>query len=486
MTDPTSAQSDPGWSPWAPRSPGRGGSTSTSDRSPSAAPPFGARPGPSAPGGRSVPAPWAPSSGYDGGRTGPPTGGLYGGGGSRPVGGGPGFAAAMPPSPPSAYPPLPAASPALAPRYEPVPDHRSSKFGAAVMGAVVGAIVAALISGAMLLNDDDPSSRSASTATTQPAGPNLRLGGPALDIQALLQRAEPSVVTINALSVGGGGTGTGFVVADDGYIVTNAHVIEGGETFEVVFADGQRYDAALVGAFPDNDVAMLKIEPENPLIPAVLGSSTDLRVGDDVVAIGNALNLGTRPSVTRGIVSAKDRTLEDPSQGIYLEKMIQTDAAINQGNSGGPLFNANGEVVGINTAIIPTGQSVGFSISIDSVKPLIEQLKNGEGEISPDNAFLGVSSIDVGSADLNPSILEQFGVTATSGAFVSDVQADSPASKAGLKIGDVIVGIDDEDVADSATVGEIVRDHAPGDQVTVSIEREGAAQDIPVTLGKRG
>jgi S1-C subfamily serine protease len=392
----------------------------------------------------------------------------------------------MPPSPPSAYPPLPAASPALAPRYEPVPDHRSSKFGAAIMGAVVGAIVAALISGAILMNDDDRTDRSATSGTSQPAGPNLRLGGPALDIQALLQRAEPSVVTINSISAGGGATGTGFVITDDGYIVTNNHVVEVGETFQVVFADGKDYPAVLVGSFPENDLAMLKIEADAPLIPAVLGSSTDLRVGDDVVAIGNALNLGTRPSVTRGIVSAKDRILEDPAQKIYLTDMIQTDAAINQGNSGGPLFDASGEVVGINTAIIPTGQSVGFSISIDSVKPLIEKLKAGDGEISPDNAFLGVSSIDVGSADLNPSILQQYGVTATSGAFVSDVQADSPASKAGLQKGDVIVSIDDEDVPDSATVGEIVRSHTPGDVVSVSIEREGQSQDIEVTLGKRG
>lgn len=351
------------------------------------------------------------------------------------------------------------------------------------MGAVVGAVVAALVAGALLLNDDDPTALRQS-ATTAPTGPNLTVGGSGLDIQALLQRAQPSVVTINSSLTGGLGSGTGIVLTGDGFILTNNHVIEGGNDYEVRFFDGRRYDATLVGAFPDNDIAMVKIEPDEALVPAVLGSSDDLRVGDDVVAIGNALNLGTNPSVTRGIVSAKDRTIEAP--GIYLTELIQTDAAINHGNSGGPLVNARGEVVGVNTAIIEDSQSIGFSISIDSVKPLIDQLKAGEGEIDGNTAFLGVSSIDVDSSDLNQSVLQQYGVTASSGAFVSDVQADSPASKAGIEVGDVIVGIDGDDVPDSTVVGQVVRDHEPGDAITVVVERRGKRRAIDVTLAKRG
>ena len=154
-----------------------------------------------------------------------------------------------------------------------------------------------------------------------------------------------------------------------------------------------------------------------------------MQVGDDVVAIGNALNLGGPPSVTEGIISATDRSIQ--AQDVTLDNLIQTDAAINPGNSGGPLLNADGQVVAINTAIIDTAQNIGFAIAIDSIKPLIDEIKQGQGTVTPDTAFLGVSTKDVGS--MTPDVLAQYGVKTSDGAFVVDIQPGSAAGVGGLR-----------------------------------------------------
>jgi S1-C subfamily serine protease len=215
------------------------------------------------------------------------------------------------------------------------------------------------------------------------------------------------------------------------------------------------------------------------LAPATLGSSDAVLVGDEVLAIGNALDLGGEPSVTRGIVSAKDRSIHEA--GISLDNLIQTDAAINPGNSGGPLVNARGEVVGINTAIIPDAQNIGFSIAIDSIKPLIEDIKAGKGEIKTEAAFLGVSSRSV--TEVLPDVLDQFGVTAGSGAFIDEVVPGSGADDANLQEGDVIVEIDGEAVDTSDEVRAAVRSHEPGDRIEITIERNGERQVVRATLG---
>jgi len=355
---------------------------------------------------------------------------------------------------------------------------------AALVGGVVGAVIAALVaSGLVLATDDDRVTTGGPSSTTAPPASGGASG--TLDIQQLLEAAQPSVVSIN-LSVGGQpvSAGTGFVVDESGLIVTNAHVIDGAEDISVTFFDGSALGAELVGAFPDDDVAMVRVDGKEGLEAATLGSSEDLRVGEDVVAIGNALGLGGKPSVTLGIVSAKDRDVSAP--GIALQDLIQTDAAINPGNSGGPLFNADNEVVGINTVVAAEAQNIGFALAIDSVRPLIDDLRDGGGDINPDQAFLGTSTVPVSSPDIPPEVLDQFGITGTAGLLVTAVTTGSAADEAGLEIGDVIVDADGESTDSTDVLSGLIRNKQPGDDITLTTERAGQAREITVTLGRRG
>jgi putative serine protease PepD len=377
--------------------------------------------------------------------------------------------------PPTAWPDpfLPAPEPGAG-----EPKRRSAAlwaFTAFLLGAaLVGAVLAAYAAG-----DSRDDKAAASTTTTAP----LRAEGD-LDIQKILDKARPSVVTIQT---GGptslfGSAGTGVIISEDGLILTNAHVIEGagGEDITVRFNDGTSARAKLVGASTGDDIALIQAE-QTALTPAKLGSSANLLVGDPVVAIGNALNLGGDPSVTSGIVSAKDRQISDGS--ISLDNLIQTDAAINPGNSGGPLVNANGEVVGINTAIIQGAQNIGFSIAIDSVQELIDDLKAGGGDLTPNTPVLGITTVDVSSPDIPPEFKDQFGITAEQGAIVGSVAPKSGAGKAGIQIGDVVVGFDGKDVTGSTQLTKLVREHKPGDEVTVEVERRGEPKTFTVTIG---
>ncbi|MBX3285069.1 MAG: trypsin-like peptidase domain-containing protein [Actinobacteria bacterium] len=305
-----------------------------------------------------------------------------------------------------------------------------------------------------------------------------------LEIRKILDIAQPSVVSITTGSANSifGGAGSGVVISEDGLILTNAHVIESsGGKISIRFNDGTEAPATIVGASKEDDIALLQAR-RNGLTPATLGSSANLRVGDDVVAIGNALALGGDPSVTRGIVSAKDRSINDGS--IALDHLIQTDAAINPGNSGGPLVNAAGEVVGINTAIIDGAQNVGFSLAIDQVEELLPDLKAGKGDINPNAAVLGVETITV-DAKLDDTIRSDYGVTATSGALITRLDADSAAADGGLEVGDVLVEIDGDPIATNDDVGDAMAAHAPGDQVSITVERRGRRRNFDVTLGPR-
>jgi len=267
--------------------------------------------------------------------------------------------------------------------------------------------------------------------------------------------------------------GSGFVVDPSGVIVTNNHVIEGADQIEVNFPDGTNLAAKLVGIDKKTDLAVLRVKSDKPLPYVSFGDSAKLRVGDWVMAIGNPFGLGG--SVTLGIVSAINRNI---NSGPY-DDFIQTDAAINRGNSGGPLFDMDGNVVGINTAIIsPSGGSIGIGFSIPSAtaRGVIEQLvKYGETR----RGWLGVRIQEV-----SPDLVKSLGLDKPRGALVADVTPTGPAEKAGIKPGDVIVKFNGEDIHEMRDLPRIVAETAVGAKVDVEVMRQGKLIDIPVELGR--
>ena len=393
----------------------------------------------------------------------------------------------VPPVDADDWPERPEAWPALDLPTEPV-DRATVASRAATVGALVGAAVAVLLFGVVswFTDDGSPADEATTDPTSGAAAPSAPTPAGVLDIQAVLTKVQPSVVSIEG-SFGngefGGSAGTGVILSEDGLILTNAHVIADLSSIEVRFSDGTTAAATTVGSIPSEDLALIQATGVSDLIPAELGSSADLRVGDDVVAIGNALNLGGEPTVTKGIVSAKNRVLTVDESGETLTGLIQTDAAINPGNSGGPLVNSAGQVIGINTAGFLV-DNVSFAIAIDVAQPIIEEIKGGAGEISADDAVLGAVGSNV--SDLNDESRDSFGIGVSVGGFVTDVDDGGAAAEAGLELADVIVRIDAEDVTTWADVEAIVRSHEPGDVISVDIERFGEPMTLEVTLGRRG
>ena len=266
--------------------------------------------------------------------------------------------------------------------------------------------------------------------------------------------------------------GSGFVISEDGFIVTNNHVIEGADEIMVEFRDGSELPATVIGTDPNTDIAVLKVEPEAPLTFVPFGDSDVMRVGDWVMAVGNPLGQGF--SVSVGIVSARERALS----GTY-DDFIQTDAAINRGNSGGPLFNMAGEVVGVNTAILsPNGGSIGigFSMASNVVAGVVNQLQEfGETR----RGWLGVRIQDV-----TAEIAEGLGLDVVTGALVTDVP-EGPARAAGMEVGDVITTFDGVEVDDTRELVRVVGASGVGETVRVVVYRDGATQTLLVTLGRR-
>ncbi len=266
--------------------------------------------------------------------------------------------------------------------------------------------------------------------------------------------------------------GSGFVISEDGYVVTNNHVIEGADEIDIEFFSGEKLSATVVGTDPKTDIALLKVEPEKPLPFVKFGDSDTARVGDWVLAMGNPLGQGF--SLSAGIVSARNRALS----GTY-DDYIQTDAAINRGNSGGPLFNMAGDVVGVNTAILsPTGGSIGigFSMASNVVTQVVDQLREfGETR----RGWLGVRIQDV-----TPDVAEAMGLEKVVGALVTDVPP-GPAAEAGMQAGDVILSFDGRDVADTRGLVRQVGNTAVGKAVRVVVYRDGKTRTLKVTLGRR-
>ncbi len=267
--------------------------------------------------------------------------------------------------------------------------------------------------------------------------------------------------------------GSGFVIDAEGIVVTNNHVIEGADEISVIFNDGTKLVATLIGADDKTDIAVLKVEPETPLVAVPFGDSDHLRVGDWVMAIGNPFGLGG--TVTLGIVSARNRNID---AGPY-DNFIQTDASINRGNSGGPLFNMDGEVVGINTAIIsPTGGSIGIGFAVPSVTAMnvIDQLQRfGETR----RGWLGVRI-----QNITETMAEGLGLDAAAGALVAGVTVDGPAEAAGLVAGDIILTFDGQAIDDADALPRIVADKPIGAAVQVTVLRGDERMDFDVTLGR--
>ncbi len=266
------------------------------------------------------------------------------------------------------------------------------------------------------------------------------------------------------------GLGSGFIISEDGYVVTNNHVVDNAEDIEVILEGGEKYKAKIIGRDPKTDLALLKIEPKGKLPAVKFGDSDKLRIGDWVMAIGNPFGLGH--TVTAGIVSAEGRVL---GLGAY-DDFIQTDAPINPGNSGGPLFNLNGEVVGVNAAIFAGGQGIGFAIPINITKNIVDQLKE-KGKVV--RGWLGVLI-----QQITPEIAEGMNLKELKGALVSDVTPGGPAEKAGIKRGDIIVEFNKHKIEKVAQLTGIVADTPPDTQVQLRVMREGNEKDITVKLGE--
>lgn len=267
------------------------------------------------------------------------------------------------------------------------------------------------------------------------------------------------------------GVGSGFVIDDSGYIVTNNHVIEGADVVTVRLIDGKEYEANVVGYDVQTDLALLKVDADD-LTASTLGDSDSTRVGDWVVAIGNPFGLGG--TATAGIVSARSRDIRSGPYDDYL----QIDAPINRGNSGGPVFNTQGEVVGVNTAIFsPNGGSVGigFAIPVNQVRDIVEELKSS-GSI--DRGWLGVQL-----QGIDDSLADSLGLDSKNGALVADVVTGSPAEKAGVEVGDVVVEFDGDSVKDSRELARLVGNSDSGDRATLVVVRDGEEVDLKVRLG---
>jgi len=270
------------------------------------------------------------------------------------------------------------------------------------------------------------------------------------------------------------GLGSGVIISHKGYILTNQHVVEAADEIEVALSDGKKLAATVVGNDPETDLAVLKVDAQN--LPAItLGQAENLRVGDVVLAIGNPLGVGQ--TVTMGIISALHRT------GLSIntfENFIQTDAAINQGNSGGALIDSSGNLVGINTAILSqTGGSIGigFAIPVSTAKQVMEQLIE-TGAVT--RVWVGVELQEI-TADL----AESFKLGTTAGVLVAGVQRGSPADRAGIKPGDIVVAVDGKQVRDPDSMRTLIVALAPGKQITLKLKRGQSELELPVQVGKR-
>ncbi len=360
----------------------------------------------------------------------------------------------------------------------PVPRRRGPGAGV-VVGLIAGAgliaVTAGVIGGGvgyLIARETLPASATSAVAAIDSGAvlPSVMPGS----IAEIAAAVEPAVVQLNVSGSAGDGTGSGFVISSDGYIVTNNHVAgvaADGGSIEVAFGDGTTATGTLVGANAGYDLAVVKVD-RTGLTTVPLGSSADLNVGDSVIAVGSPLGLSG--TVTTGIVSALNRPVTAGGEGeTAFINAIQTDAAINPGNSGGPLLDGNGEVIGVNSAIATTGGAaggqpgsigLGFAIPIDTAKRIVDEIVKTGSSSTP------IIGVQLDTAFTGP------------GAQVGDVTPGSPAERAGIQSGDLITEVDGTPIADGTQLIVTIRSNAPGDTVNLTVERNGQSLEVPVTL----
>lgn len=352
------------------------------------------------------------------------------------------------------------------------------------MVGTAAVLAAVLASGgtALVMQDDGATGNNEALVQVPSTSTNVASssdGSP--DWESVASTVRPSVVAIDVATQRGEAAGSGVILdADNAYILTNNHVVDGAQQIAVALYDGRMYEAKVVGTDPATDLAVVQLtDPPDDLQAATLGTSEDLEVGQSVMAVGNPLGLSS--TVTTGIISALDRpvaTTDEFNREQVVTNAIQIDAAINPGNSGGPLFDGSGHVIGITSSIATSGQSngsigLGFAIPVDLATTIADQLiQNGSAE----HAYLGVTLTD-GTAKV--------GDATRVGAQVHQVMADTPAAEAGLQQGDVIIKIDDHTVGGAESLTGYVRTYSSGDQVTLTVVRDGQEQEITATLATR-
>jgi S1-C subfamily serine protease len=380
----------------------------------------------------------------------------------------------------------------------------STSFGSAVAGGLVVLICGLVLIEAGVVDSSDDSSSpevAAPAAIAQPASDSNE----GISVHEIYQRDAEGVAFISAQVVQSSesvfgfpqqqqstATGSGFLIDDEGHIITNAHVVDGAKSVTVQLGDGDPQDAEIVGADPSTDIAVLKVDDTQGVNPLPLGDSSNVQVGDPVVAIGNPFGLDR--TVTTGIVSALQRQIQAPN-GFSISDVIQTDAAINPGNSGGPLIDAAGQVIGINSQIeSQSGGNVGigFAVPIKTAADVVSQLEDG-GEIH--RAYLGITG-----GDITPDIAQALNLPVDQGVLVEQVLNGGPADDAGINGatgqatiggqtvpigGDIITKVDGKEVTGMDEVISAVNSHKPGDELTLTVSREGQQRDVTVKLGDR-
>jgi S1-C subfamily serine protease len=376
---------------------------------------------------------------------------------------------------------------------------RSHPFASALLGGAVFAAFAlvALATGLVSTggNTTTPREVVASGATPAASITSDEEGGNT--VNEIYKADANGVAFIESKVAEGVASGSGVVLDDEGHVLTNNHVVEGGETIQVSFeSEGQMYPAEVVGTEPNSDLALLKVDaPAAKLHPLKLGDSSKMEVGDPVVAIGNPFDL--QRTVTSGIVSALQREIQAPD-GVTIDNVIQTDAAINPGNSGGPLINADGEVIGINSQILTGGEGsngnvgIGFAIPINTAKEEIAKLESGTAD---EHGFLGISG-----ANITPELAQAFNLPVEEGVLVQQVEEGGPAAAAGIQGattaaevegqefglgGDIITAIDGEKIGSTEDLVKTISDAHAGETVEVTVIRGEQTATVSVTLTER-